>query len=234
MSEATPTTQKRTKSLGYHFIPVRYQRANILMWLKRLHAWTGVWGALLFLFIGITGFLLDHRSIMKIDTGAPVETSKVTIPVEPETIPTAEELATWVRDTFSVTAGKAYIDIDAAHDVIFEGKTITAPEAWEVEIYAANSSVIATHTVGSNSVQVHSTENNLLGLLKNLHKGVGVGVIWILFLDMLAGALLFMSITGILLWSKLHGTRLLGAGLLFGSTIMALAAALPYILTSSL
>ncbi len=46
---------------------------------------------------------------------------------------------------------------------------------------------------------------------------------WILLTDTLAGALLILAITGILLWSRLHGPRLLAAGLI-GTTLTALLA----------
>jgi hypothetical protein len=46
---------------------------------------------------------------------------------------------------------------------------------------------------------------------------------WILLTDTLAGALLILAITGTLLWSHLHGPRLLAAGLI-GTTLTALLA----------
>ena len=44
---------------------------------------------------------------------------------------------------------------------------------------------------------------------------------WILLTDTLAGALLILAITGTLLWSRLHGPRLLAASLI-GTTLTAL------------
>ena len=43
---------------------------------------------------------------------------------------------------------------------------------------------------------------------------------WILLTDTLAGGLLILAITGTLLWSRLHGPRLVAAGLI-GTTLMA-------------
>jgi uncharacterized protein len=69
-----------------------------------------------------------------------------------------------------------------------------------------------------------------LGALKNLHKGTGVGIAWILFIDTIAGALIAMAITGFLLWSRLHGGRLLAGSLLIGSATLASWAVWPAIL----
>ncbi len=47
---------------GLFFVPKRWQSAGFLRWLKRIHAWTGFWGALFFLLLGTSGFLLNHRT----------------------------------------------------------------------------------------------------------------------------------------------------------------------------
>jgi len=44
---------------------------------------------------------------------------------------------------------------------------------------------------------------------------------WILLVDSLAGALIMLSITGILLWTKMRNSRLMLAGLSMGSILLA-------------
>jgi uncharacterized protein len=82
------------------FVPARLQRTHILIWLKRVHAWTGLWGAALFLLLGVSGFLLNHRNVLKIEAGAPVELSEVALPVAPGTI---------VDDTGPGCMGRAWL-----------------------------------------------------------------------------------------------------------------------------
>ena len=41
----------------------------------------------------------------------------------------------------------------------------------------------------------------------------GMGVAWILLADTVAGSLIILALSGILLWTRLHGPRLLAAGL---------------------
>ena len=62
----------------------------------------------------------------------------------------------------------------------------------------------------------------MFAFITRLHKGVGMGVGWVLLADTLAGGLVFLSLTGLLLWTKLHGSRLTMAGL--GLTSLGLAA----------
>ncbi len=204
------------------------------MWLKRTHAWTGIFGAVMFLVIGISAVLLNHRGTMKIDTGAPTETANVNVAVDPQKMTSIEAFQQWLFSEFSLSSGRAYPKVSPSETVQFEGKTITLPEAWEITVYAPNSTIKASHTTGSNNINVRSTANNFWGILKNMHKGSGFGVAWILFFDVLAGSFIFMSLSGILLWSKLHGTRLLGVGLITGSIGLALIAGIPAIMTSTL
>ena len=44
-------------------------RASFLQTLRKLHAWIGLSGSAFGLLFGITGFLMAHRAVMKIDTG---------------------------------------------------------------------------------------------------------------------------------------------------------------------
>ncbi len=57
----------------------------------------------------------------------------------------------------------------------------------------------------------------MFGFITRLHKGIGMGTAWVLLADTLAGGLVFLSLTGLLLWTKLHGSRLAMAGLGLGS-----------------
>ena len=48
-----------------------------------------------------------------------------------------------------------------------------------------------------------------------------MGIGWVLLADTLAGGLIVLSLTGILLWTHLHGGRLAAAGLALGSLGLA-------------
>ncbi|WP_256360819.1 PepSY-associated TM helix domain-containing protein [Methylomonas koyamae] len=77
--------------------------------------------------------------------------------------------------------------------------------------------------MGSNAfVTVKQSDANLLQTLNNLHKGVGMGMGWVLLVDTLAGGLILLSLTGTLLWTRLHGNRLAAAGLGLGSLSLML------------
>jgi hypothetical protein len=105
----------------------------------------------------------------------------------------------------------------------------TLPKAEPVaRIFAVTDGrLTASSFAGSNVITVKRESDGVFAILKNLHKGNGVNVAWILLLDTIAGGLVTMSVTGILLWSRLHGTRLTALALITCSSLWAIAAALP-------
>lgn len=219
--------------MHYHpFVPKRWSSAAFLKWLKRVHAWTGFWGAAFFLLLGVSGVLLNHRQVLKIDTGEPVEVGSVRVAILPGTIPDAETLGTWAKGTFDLpgtpqpprsASGKSPPQPPAA----FAGRTIIEPEIWVRTFNLTNGRATFEYVPGANFVTAKRDAIGVLGTIKNLHKGVGLPVAWVLLLDTIAGALITMSVTGFLLWSRLHGSRLFAGGLAGGAIVWGLIAAIP-------
>ena len=85
--------------------------------------------------------------------------------------------------------------------------------------------VAVDYWVGNNFATAKRNQNNFFGTLNNLHKGAGVGVGWVLLADTLAGAIILLSLTGVLLWTLTNRRRMLGAGIGFTSLILMVALA---------
>jgi hypothetical protein len=81
----------------------------------------------------------------------------------------------------------------------------------------------ADYWVGSGYVSVRRTGNTLLATLTNLHKGVGLSVGWVLLIDTLAGSIILLSLTGVLLWTELNRKKTVGVVLVVGSVAAAFA-----------
>jgi len=235
------------------FVPAALNRGAFLVWLKRIHAWTGFWGALAFLIIGTSGMLLNHRATLKIDTGAPREVMSADIAVDPTLIKSPEDLGKWAQGQFGLSieprapraeggggaprgegqrggrdgaqAGKP--QAQAGERVELMGKEVKQAEVWKQQFNAANGLLNVEYVPGSVSVKASQQEQNVAGFIKNLHKGVGMSWVWILFIDTMAGGLVAMALTGALLWSRMHGPRLAAVGIVVGSLALGLFAALP-------
>lgn len=210
------------------FVPVRWQRVAFLKWLKRVHAWTGLWGAMLFLGMGVSGLLLNHRVFLKIDTDAPREVSKLNVAVTPGRIGDAAALDAWVKATLGLP-GEGYTPPpEPSGPVSILGRRLPQAEKLTRVFLLVDGQVTVSTVPGSAAVSVTRDSVGVLAMLKNLHKGVGLGVVWVLLIDTIAGALITMSVTGALLWSRLHGPRIAAIILIFGSVSWGVVAASPY------
>lgn len=229
------------------FLPGPLNRTEVVQWLKRIHAWTGFWGALAFLLIGASGMLLNHRSVLKIDTGAPQEVMSADIPVDPALIKSPEDLGKWAQGEFGTALeprapraegggsgargqGGSRAEVSGGQKVELMGREVKQAEVWKQSFNGSNGVLNVEYTPGSASVKATRTAQNALGFLKNLHKGSGMSWPWILFIDTMAGGLIAMSLTGALLWSRLHGPRLAAVGIVTASLGLAFFAAWPSVI----
>lgn len=207
----TPTIKARSEG-GHLFVPRRWHRPKILKWLRRTHAWFGVWGAVLGLLFGTTGILLNHRATLKIPAAKNVETrTRVDLPASLEN---PEQLGRFLQETLKIEREPSRTRKEPAKPVAWGEGKITQPERWEVSFVSSHETVTAEYWAGDRHASVRRVDPNTFGWLTNLHKGTGAGVGWILLVDTLAGALLVLCLSGLLLWTRLHGPRLAALGLI--------------------
>lgn len=229
MATTAPPASRRPRTGPLLFVPAHWQRVSFLKWLKRVHAWTGLWGALLFLTLGSSGFLLNHRATLKIDTGAPREVSSVDLRVPVGQLRDEAGVDAWAKATLHVPGRGRTPPPEPGGPVMLAGRTLPQAEKL-VRTYALVDGRFTVSTVpGSGVVNVKRDSVGVLTVMKNLHLGNGFGVAWVLLIDTIAGALVTMSVTGVLLWSRLHGPRLAAAALAAGSLGWALLAGLPFV-----
>ncbi|HEY8119347.1 MAG TPA: PepSY-associated TM helix domain-containing protein [Methylophilaceae bacterium] len=200
-------------------IPVTH-RGRFLRWLRRIHGWVGLWGAILGLLFGFSGFFLNHRAVMKIPA-AKMEQSQVQLAL-PEPHP-ADLLAftSWVQDALDLhhdpVKRSPRAESENSRTVAFQGRELAQPAKWKVEFQTPSAAINVEYVLGNNFVTVSRQDANLIALLTRMHKGVGMNAGWVLLVDSLAGAMMLLSMTGVLLWTKMRGSRLTAAGLTLGS-----------------
>lgn len=204
-----PVTEPR----GYLFLSQGMKRGRFLVWLRRTHAWLGLWGAVLGLIFGTSGILLNHRSEMKIPLAAQHETHQTLMPPV-GSLQSAEALEAWLRVKFKMPHAKSRIVKKPGGPVPWGGGQINQPENWRVTLTTPNLSLTAEYWQGDMETRIEQKEANAWATLANFHKGTGMSNVWILLTDTLACGLLVLAITGTLLWSRLHGPRLMAAGLI--------------------
>lgn len=202
-------------------VPAHVSRARFLRWLRRVHGWMGLWGAVLGLLFGFTGFLLNHRAVMKIPA-LQLQQSQFQLPLPQSRPADVQAFSAWLQQQLQLPGPAAKVHSEPAGRVPWGDGGLSQPAQWKVEFHTPQSSVSAEYWVGNHYVSIRRNDVNSMGLLMRLHKGVGMERGWILLIDSLAGAMMLLSITGVLLWTRMRGSRLTLAGLCGGSLALAL------------
>lgn len=214
-----PAPSRPTKpDTGYLFIPKRWRKSRFLVWLRRTHAWMGLWGAILGLLFGLTGFLLNHRQIMKIPAAHLMEETRVVaMPASAQQSPAAFDA--WVRTQTRTPEATVRTQVFPESIAPWGNGTVKQPALWKLRLMTLRRTVNAEYWRGNTHAQIQVTEGNFWATLNRLHMGSGMGAFWILLGDSLAAGLLVLSFSGLLLWSRLHGSRLLAVGLMSGCLV---------------
>jgi hypothetical protein len=187
-----------------------------VFWLRRMHGWLGLWGAVLGLLFGFSGFWLNHRAVLKLP---PMAQQRGSTPMAmPDPAPaSADALAVWLQGALKLDAPATAVKVEPARPVPWAEKGGASgaspqmqPEHWTVTFGGPRHSVQAEAWAGNRSVSVRTLDNGVLATLTGLHKGTGMGVLWILLVDTLAGSLLALSLSGVCLWLLTHRRRTAG------------------------
>jgi hypothetical protein len=203
----------------------RSRRFTFLKWLRKVHGWIGLWGAVLGLLFGVTGFLQNHRATMKIKVGAPaVSTVQIAVPNPPPASP--RELAKFLRSELKLDGPTERVSKEPAQPVKWGDQSVIQPEHWMVRFIAPNVVVTADLWKGGSFINVERRDQGLMNTLEGLHRGEGAKVGWILVADSMAGSLILLSITGVLLWTELNRRKTIGASIFIVSLCTAIVLAL--------
>lgn len=203
----------------------RSRRAVFLKWLRKTHLYVGLWGAALGLLFGATGILLNHRSVMKIPIEKSVQkTAQLPLPAQP--FGSAQQMSDWLQQELKFSATQVtQVKSQPARKIIWADQEVLQPERWSVSLQSAQRGVSAEYFVGNHFVKLEHLDATPIGTLTRLHMSVGASVFWVLLSDTIASSLILLSLTGLLLWTKLHTVRLVTVM----TSVTALAASIWYV-----
>lgn len=200
--------------------PTPSRRAVAVKWLRKMHGWIGLWGAVLGLLFGSTGILLNHRAVLKIPA-AQTQESTVQVPLPDPAPADPQALAAWLKSSLKLAPDPARVKLDPARTVAWGDRTLVQPARWSASFTSPSGAVAAEYWVGNNYVTLKRTENNVFATLTNLHKGVGMSVGWILLVDTLAGSIILLSLSGVVLWALTNRRRTVGIAIASVSLLLA-------------
>lgn len=209
-------------------LPRPPRRISAIRWLRKAHGWIGLWGAALGLLFGTTGILMNHRALLKIPA-AQTQESNLQLPLPQPAPASARALAAWLQTQLPLGDNKPRIREEPAHAVAWGDQTMQQPAHWTLSFTSPRTNVQADYWVGNGFVAVKRADGNLFAMLSNLHKGVGLGVGWVLLVDTLGGSIILLSLTGVVLWTQLNRRRVIGAAIATTSLTLLLLLALQVI-----
>jgi hypothetical protein len=94
-----------------------------------------------------------------------------------------------------------------AKKIIWADQEVLQPERWSISLQSPQRGVSAEYFVGNRFVKLEHLDATPIGTLTRLHMSAGASVFWVLLSDTIASSLILLSLTGLLLWTKLHTVR---------------------------
>jgi hypothetical protein len=180
------------------------RRIDVVHWVRRMHGWFGLWGAVLGLLMGFSGIFLNHRNVLKLPMSA------------------------WLVTALRMDGPPDSSRIEGARPVPWadgsdkSAPVLTQPAHWTFKFGGPNETIQADYWQGNRSIGVDTTHNGIVATLTSMHKGSSMPLAWILLIDTLAGSLIFLSISGVTLWVLTTRRRALGMSI-FGASLAAVA-----------
>lgn len=212
-------------------------------WVKRTHAWTGISTAILALIFAWSGFMLNHRTHFTL--GAPVQTDQVTIPAPAAGFASPQDLADYLVAEYGLRTSPALEHSEATTQPTGGGMGMgqlpagTSPAmaggrrggggagaaarspSFSASWQAPGGDFSGEWVVGSSEIAVTRSDRGFNRIVNRLHSGRGLeGGAWHFVISAYAVMLLFLSLSGVMLWSRLSGTARVGGGLLGASLLL--------------
>jgi hypothetical protein len=168
--------------------------------IRQLHLWIGAWGAVAAILFGFTGFVQNHRALLKLPQGESIEVSRIELPVPAADRKSPDVLRDWLRDAqhFDIERQR----VEAGKAVELNGQRIPQPAHWTFLGGNARTTLQGDYSEGANLITLRTIVQSPLAVMSRLHKGVGLGLSWILLTDSFALAMVVLGISGLLLWSR--------------------------------
>ncbi len=106
---------------------VTQRRSQSQRVIRQLHLWIGAWGALAAILFGFTGFVQNHRALLKLPQGDATELANVELPVPDAARATPDTMRAWLTDVQHVGIDNQRVQRSAPMQ--FNGQTIDARRA---------------------------------------------------------------------------------------------------------
>ena len=226
------------KPKGYPFVPDSVRKTSAMDWLRKIHAWIGVWGAVACVIFGFSTIALQHPELIP---SAQPRVEYRSVPVGNASITSAEQLGHFVKaelglmTDFAEGAGRRLAEVSEGDDSemaagmgaavpMVAGAVAEAPArragggnvvrlpTHTVNFAVPGRSLVANYVEGNDHIEIAESHEGLVRIMYLPHLGRGDGFGWTVLGDIFSGSLILVCLTGFLLWNVFAGSRVLGIG----------------------
>ncbi len=168
---------------------------------RQLHLWVGAWGALAAVLYGFTGLVMNHRAVWQLPQGenTPAEPVRVSVPVDARATPGT--LAAWLHQEHGLQALSKRVQPPKDKVPVGNGNG-AQPEKWTLSGGSARDGWNVEYSAGDASLEVKRTAHDWLSAFNRLHKSQGGGLAWIALGDSFALGMIFLGLSGLVLWAR--------------------------------
>ena len=205
---------------AHPFLPRALHTQKALRVIRRTHSWLGMAGAAAAVIIGISGITLNHRAAL--NSRLPTDIASFQVNAPAGGFASQGEFEQFLQASLSLNGPPRERRGPAVRPPVAElgDRLVEQPRRFDAYYASAREVVEAEYVNGNRFIDVVQTERGFFSTLNRLHLASNTGPVWVAVIDAFSGALVVFSITGLLLWSRLTGPRLLAIGLA-GSTLLA-------------
>lgn len=230
---------------AHPFMPESIGTPVVLRWLKRTHAWVGILTAMLALVFAWSGFMLNHRTHFTL--GAEARTVEFTIAAPATGFASPQELADYLDAEFGLRTRPTLAGGGASPQPAGMGQSrAAAAQAEAAQAMGAMSAMGAGRRgggnapgpsfaarwqapggdfsgewiVGASEIAIAQSDRGFNRVANRLHAGRGTDGRWHVLITAYAVMLLFLTLSGVMLWSRASGPAKLGGSLLGGALLL--------------
>ena len=198
--ENTQTRISADAGIARPAAPTIPKRGKTYRVMRQLHLWIGAWGAIAAILFGTTGFIQNHRNMMKLPQGDSTDLSKVQLEIPEASRATPEAVRDWLRDTQHVPVDSFRAQPGGPMET--GGQKMRGAAKWTFNGGNARIVWMAEYVPGNATVEVRNVEQSPLATLIRLHKGVAGSALWILLTDTFAIGMVMLGVSGIVMWGS--------------------------------
>lgn len=212
------TASKRPPK-AHPFLPRALHTRPALQVLRKTHSWVGITGATAAIVIAISGITLNHNTV--INPRIPVPTEDFQLEAPADGFAAQADFERFLIDSLEIN-GHVFVPEEEEEAMAQRespaaaesgGRPVAQPRRFVTHFATATEQYDIRYVEGNPLIDITHIDRGVMRTFNNLHLAQVSGNSWVFVIDVLSVAMVVLALSGLLLWSRLTGPRLLALGL---------------------